>query len=475
MGIYTILKRNWIAFALACVMVLALLFISESSYDRSVTTLNRLGERLAARTSIQELTRSVVDAETGQRGYMTTGRQEYRDPYDMALKNISQSLTFLNQHYAGDPVASELLEKLRAAITVRLSELALTLKLYDEGRGNAAREILLTDIGKEQMESIRKMSIALLDYETANVTNGRADIYHTLWLTRVGVAFLSVVGLLALYLYLRQTFALWQHQQELQRVVQVERDRLEAKVIKRTEQLTELAHHLQTAREDERHRLARNLHDDLGALLTSAKLDAARMRSRLVGSPPQTLDLLAHMVENLNNAIALGRRIIEDLRPSTLANLGLESTLEILAREFSEQSGVAVHCALEAVSLAPSSWSTGWYRKPSPTSQNTPGLPTFGSVSNSPATRWWYRCVMMVSGSTWRKTPARHLASWACVTGSRQNAAPCAWYRPPAKARRSRPRCRKKRAATKERNKPSNRPRRTCLTRKRLGRQCFRR
>ena len=353
MGIYTILKRNWIAFALACVMVLALLFISESSYDRSVTTLNRLGERLAARTSIQELTRSVVDAETGQRGYMTTGRQEYRDPYDMALKNISQSLTFLNQHYAGDPVASELLEKLRAAITVRLSELALTLKLYDEGRGNAAREILLTDIGKEQMESIRKMSIALLDYETANVTNGRADIYHTLWLTRVGVAFLSVVGLLALYLYLRQTFALWQHQQELQRVVQVERDRLEAKVIKRTEQLTELAHHLQTAREDERHRLARNLHDDLGALLTSAKLDAARMRSRLVGSPPQTLDLLAHMVENLNNAIALGRRIIEDLRPSTLANLGLESTLEILAREFSEQSGVAVHCALEAVSLAP--------------------------------------------------------------------------------------------------------------------------
>ena len=353
MAIYTILKRNWIAFALACVMVLALLFVSESSYVRSVTTLNRLGERGAARTSIQELTRSVVDAETGQRGYMTTARPEYRDPYDKALKDINRSLSFLSQHYAADPVARDLLEKLRAAITARLSELALTLKLFDEGKGNAAREILLTDIGKEQMESIRKLSIALLDYETGNVAQGRADIYHTLWLTRVGVAFLSVVGLLALYLYLRQTFALWQHQQELQRVVQVERDRLEAQVIKRTGQLTELAHHLQTAREDERHRLARNLHDDLGALLTSAKLDAARMRSRLAGSPPQTLDLLGHMVENLNNAIALGRRIIEDLRPSTLANLGLESTLDILAREFSEQSGVAVHCTLEPVSLAP--------------------------------------------------------------------------------------------------------------------------
>jgi signal transduction histidine kinase len=351
--IYTILKRNWIAFALACVMVMALLFVSEGSYFRTVTTLNRLGEMSAARLSIQELTRSVVDAETGQRGYMATARPEYRDPYDKALKNIGQSLSFLNQYYAGDPAARDMLEKLRSVVTAKLSEMALTLKLFDEGKDKAAREILLTGIGNEQMESIRKLSVTLLEYESSNVAQGRADIYRTLWLTRLGVAFLSVVGLLALYLYLRQTFALWLQQQELQRVVQVERDRLEAQVIKRTGQLTELAHHLQTAREDERHRLARNLHDDLGALLTSAKLDAARMRSRLAGSPPQTLDLLAHMVENLNNAIALGRRIIEDLRPSTLANLGLESTLDILARDFAEQTGVAVHCTLEPVTLAP--------------------------------------------------------------------------------------------------------------------------
>ncbi len=353
MSIATILRRNWIAFALGSAMVLALVLLSENAYWQSVKTLNRLGEMGAARTNIQELTRSLVDAETGQRGYLSTGRKEYREPYDKALKNINQSLSFLNQYYADDPHARDLLGKLRLATTAKLSELALTIKLFEDGKAGAAREILLTDIGKEQMEAIRNLGSTLLEYESANVARTRGEIYGTLFFDRIGVAVLGVSGLLALILYLRQTHALWRQQQELQRILQVERDRLELQVVKRTGQLTELAEHLQTAREDERHRLARNLHDDLGALLTSAKLDAARIRSRLVGTAPHALELLENLTDNVNNAIALGRRIIEDLRPSALANLGLEATLEILAREYAEQSGTAVHCTLGPVSLAP--------------------------------------------------------------------------------------------------------------------------
>ncbi len=112
-----------------------------------------------------------------------------------------------------------------------------------------------------------------------------------------------------------------------------------------------MTHHLQTAREDERSRLARDLHDELGALLTSAKLDAARIKSRLAGTAPEALERLSHLVETLNSGIALKRRIIEDLRPSALSNLGLVAALEILTREFAEQSGIAVHHALEPVPL----------------------------------------------------------------------------------------------------------------------------
>jgi signal transduction histidine kinase len=183
------------------------------------------------------------------------------------------------------------------------------------------------------------------------VAAGRNDIYQTLRLSRLGVALLSAFSLLALVMYLRQSSALDRHRQEQQHLVQAERDRLEVEVAQRTAELTELTHHLQTAREDERSRLARDLHDELGALLTSAKLDAARIKSRLAGTAPEALERLSHLVETLNSGIAMKRRIIEDLRPSALSNLGLVAALEILTREFAEQSGIKVHHALEPVPL----------------------------------------------------------------------------------------------------------------------------
>lgn len=203
------------------------------------------------------------------------------------------------------------------------------------------------------MDLVRKTSGELLELQTHTITQNRHGIYASLLLSRIGVAVLMLLGLVALFLYLRQNFLFTQQQSELQRMLQAERDRLEAEVMERTAQLTQLAQHLQTAREDERHRLARNLHDDLGSLLTSAKLDAARIKSRLAAAAPEALDLLAHLVGTLNSGIALGRRIIEDLRPSALSNLGLVSTLEILAREFADSTDVQVHCTLAPVELNP--------------------------------------------------------------------------------------------------------------------------
>ena len=184
----------------------------------------------------------------------------------------------------------------------------------------------------------------------------QADVHRTLLLNRLGVAALSVASLAALFLYLRRGLALEEQREreklERQRLVQIERERLEVEVARRTEQLVKLAHHIETAREEERARLARDLHDEMGSLLTSAKLDAARIRTRVTGVAPEALEPLMQLVEKLNSGIALKQDIIENLRPSTLANLGLAATLEILAREFAKRSGVQVHCALTPVQLA---------------------------------------------------------------------------------------------------------------------------
>jgi signal transduction histidine kinase len=361
------LKRSPFVFPLATLAAVAMLFISETAYYQSTRAMATLETMATARDQLTTLSRRIVDAESGQRGYLLTGRREYLDPYRHAFEDIDQALKWLRGYYATTPKQAPVMERLDTLVQHKLSELDATMKLYDEGKTEAWRTVLLTDIGKEQMDEIRGVSAQLLAEETRKSDAGRRDVYDTLMLNRIGVAAMSAISLLALAMYLRQTAALEAHRRERQEAIEAERDQLEQVVARRTaqltelaQQLTELAQHLQTAREDERSRLARELHDELGALLTAAKLDVARIRSRLGGGLPEAVERLTHLNDILNNGIALKRRIIEDLRPSSLSNLGLIAAMEIQAREFSERSGIDVDCQLEPVKLRPSAELTAY-------------------------------------------------------------------------------------------------------------------
>ena len=353
--IFSRVKRSPFALPLAALAALALVVISETSYQQSTATLDRIGQMAQARVNIQGLLRYMVDAETGQRGYLLTQREEYLKPYSDALDDIDASTQWLKTYYGDDPARAAVFGRMTKLVEGKLSELKETLRVFNEGKPEVAKSLLMTDIGKEQMESIRLLSEDLLANESRKIASGRTEVYDTLMLNRIGVAAMTAISLLALYLYLRQTQALDLQRQEQQRLLQAEADRLEHEVRRRTEQLTELAQHLQTAREDERSRLARDLHDELGALLTAAKLDAARLKSRLGVLTPEAAERLLHLNQTLNSGIALKRRIIEDLRPSSLSNLGLVAALEIQAREFADRSGLPVDASLEPVTLQPSS------------------------------------------------------------------------------------------------------------------------
>ena len=136
-------------------------------------------------------------------------------------------------------------------------------------------------------------------------------------LGRIGVTALVAMRLLALFMDLRQTSALVKQREDQRLTAERERLRLDREVRRRHDPLTELARDLQTAREDERGRLARELHDELGALLTGVKLDLARLRKRMADAPVEVAQRLQKIESGLNNGIALKRRIIEDRSPKS--------------------------------------------------------------------------------------------------------------------------------------------------------------
>jgi len=342
------------AFPLAALTALAMFFISETSYQQATGALDELDAMGAARLSIQELRRAMTDAETGERGYLLTKRKEYLEPYNRGLADVAKELAALNLYYANKPAAQPLMKRVTQIVGEKLSEMHTTLELYDQGKEDAWRQLLLSNIGQEKMEALRALSDDLVKVEAAMIGERRRDVFQTLLLNRIGVSAMTALSLLALFMYLRQTAALERQRDERQRETQAERDNLELVVMRRTAQLTELAQHLQTVREDERSRLARELHDELGALLTAAKLDLARIKSRLAANAtPELAERLAHLSDALNGGIALKRRIIEDLRPSSLNNLGLTAALDILLREFGERAEIEVVSRLGPVQLSP--------------------------------------------------------------------------------------------------------------------------
>ena len=104
-----------------------------------------------------------------------------------------------------------------------------------------------------------------------------------------------------------------------------------------SEQLRLLAAHQESVREAERTRIAHELHDELGGLLTAARLDLGRLGQMSGGIAPERIDKLR---DSLDDAIGSTRAIIADLRPPVIDQLGLWGAIEWYARELVTRSGL---------------------------------------------------------------------------------------------------------------------------------------
>lgn len=340
--------RQPLSLLLAAFAAAAVMGVNESAHRLAHQALDNVRQRQAARDDIMALQRQLLEAESAQRGYLLTGRVEYATPLLGARKQLPEIVRRLRGHY--DYTAwHQKVDALQARVEEKLAELQESLNLFEAGSHPAWQAILMSNIGKEKMDAVRAAVEQLLAYEGAEIERSRAAVLRSLDMGRLGVHGLTVLSLLWLLFFLRKNQALHEAQRDHAKALAGERDRLDAEVLRRTGELVELARHQQTMREDERAHLARELHDELGALLTAAKMDLARLRRTEAHASADLHERLRHMGQLIDEGIALKRRIIEDLRPSALSNLGLTAALEILAREFGQRSGLEVSTEIEEI------------------------------------------------------------------------------------------------------------------------------
>jgi signal transduction histidine kinase len=301
------------------------LFVAAESGQRRLEDASRQVQRAAQRErTLADVWQMVRSAESSQRGYILTDNTTYLMPFQEASGNLPQALTSLDQAYAAAPPAVRAdVAELERLINEKFEEMRDTLEAYRTRGRAAALELMRTDVGMLTMRRIDDRVRNIDKAVTADILQASESWRIRRWvgLATTTAALAASVGLVLLLSRLaarqlrfreRQAAELAQRHAELERLVE-----------QRTAELSELSTHLQSLAEQEKSALSRELHDELGGLLVAARMDVSWIEERLRSQDPELQAHFRRVHEALQSGVDVKRRVVENLRPSLLDNLGL--------------------------------------------------------------------------------------------------------------------------------------------------------
>ena len=325
-------------------IIALLLIVVVSAYDLFFSLLHTnalIAHSQEVRAELSGLLSAVEEAETGQRGYLLTGEKRYLQPYSQAQQSVEPHLLRLARLTADNVEQRREMPVLRQRTQSKLNELRQTLAFYDQRRFGDALRTVRSDEGRKQMEAIRQIigrmratENRLLLQRTQAV---RSSAGRTLFALTVLVGL--ICALLGMTLQLIRRY-LWERRQS---------DAVHRRMV--------------TVQEDERRRISRELHDEMGQYLTALMLGLNAVGSAIEENTPLHTQILQlqHFSRQVGQDI---HRIAWELRPTALDDMGLEVALRNLLEEWSERAEVATdyHGSGKATERLPAEIETTLYR-----------------------------------------------------------------------------------------------------------------
>ncbi len=324
------------------VVALGLLAVSAFVDYRIARDLQENGQTISRTVEAMEKLRQVSNtffiAESSQRGYLLTGKDDYLEPYREMHGLIDARFDEAGRLVSDTPNQRKNLIALRSLAAQRFSQMDRAL---DEPRTGSLPIAASLDEGRETMGRVRTTIRTMLAEEANILAAQRASGAEAAASDRSKALLASVVAALALTAFYVLTRRFLRQRDSALEAVRSSNAELEERVAARTVELSNLSRHLLSIREDEKKSIARELHDEFGSYLTAINMDVSRMRDKISTTDPEQAIRFDRTLGLLNQAIDMKRRLISDLRPSILDNLGLGAALEQYIEQWSRTAGIA--------------------------------------------------------------------------------------------------------------------------------------
>lgn len=331
-----------------CVLILV---VNGASLFHNLSALNGAnalqGQTARVGDKLQKLNVLVMDAESSTRGYFLSGSEVYLGPIRSAAADIEPQFRELETLLADSPSQLKNLAQLRTLVRRKLHLLDQTVAVYRAGGLEDVAKIAATADTMADMDEIRLLLVIMSQEQNELMAARRAAFtsdYQEAVLMGIGINAAAILVIVLFYGLIRASYFA---RLATQRALQHANENLESMVAVRTEQLSVLSRHLIRLSEEEKSRLARELHDEMGANLTAIGIDLNCAANELREEHAHIAQRLDRARTTLVTTVELKRRIIEDLRPSLLDNLGLAAALQSYCEEFATVTGVECEALIE--------------------------------------------------------------------------------------------------------------------------------
>jgi signal transduction histidine kinase len=318
----------------------ALFFLIGAGQERLQEASERLQKSALRAQALDDLQISVTRSVASQRSFLLTGESKFLRSHERAVADVEPRLDRLQRAYAGSDSDLAELRNLHVLVGKRLADLATTIAIQQTQGSAAAIALIRTSVGSDSGEAINDILEKLRGRETIEHTAAENHWFQSLllsrWVTIAGTIFnMLLVGIAARLVYMDMR----------RRTVQTaelrdQKLKLELEAEERNHELVELSTHLQNVAERQKAALARELHDELGGLLVGARMDISWAEQHLPNADPDVKLRLHRVQQNLSAGVDLKRRIIEELRPTLLDNVGLFAALRWQLKETCRNGGL---------------------------------------------------------------------------------------------------------------------------------------